>query len=73
LQFVDEGHTMVYLGDFGGFFFSKSLFQGLLSSNELRVRFTPFLGNTVETVSFDVRGLGSEISKLTNCDWPKGK
>jgi hypothetical protein len=71
LMFHDAGHTVVYLGDFGGFFFSRSLFLSVLRANQLRVRFNPLSGNTVETVTFDVRGLEAALAMLGKCEWPK--
>ena len=72
-QFTDVEHRVFYLGDFFGFYFSKGFFQDMLNAKELRIRYSPLLGDVTETLTFDVAGLRAAIRKLDKCDWPEAQ
>lgn len=67
----DKDGTAFYMGDFSGFYFSGGFFKSLLQSKQVRIRYSPLLGNNVETVTFDVAGFADALAKLSRCDWPR--
>jgi hypothetical protein len=67
----DKDGTAFYMGDFGGFYFSEGFFKSMLQSKQVRIRYSPLLGNNVETVTFDVAGFADALAKLSHCDWPR--
>lgn len=71
LMFFDAGHTTVYLGGFSAFYFNSGFFKRLLLATEVRIRFEPLQGNTVETVTFHVENLAEAVEMLPTCKWPR--
>lgn len=71
LMFYDAGHTTVYLGGFSAFYFNSGFFKRLLLATEVRIRFEPLQGNTVETVTFHVENLAEAVESLPACKWPR--
>lgn len=69
-DFLDVEHRTLYLGDFWGFFFSKSFFAELLNAKTVTFRYTPMLGDYVETVTFHVAALRAALLRMGKCDWP---
>jgi hypothetical protein len=67
----DKSGTTFYVGDFSGFYFSGGFFKSMLQSRQVRIRYSPLLGDNVETATFDVVGFADALPKLSACDWPR--
>jgi hypothetical protein len=68
---LDKNGTAFYMGDFSGFYFSGGFFKSMLQSKQVRIRYSPLLGNNVATAAFDIAGFAEVLPKLSRCDWPR--
>jgi hypothetical protein len=51
--------------------YDDDFLKTMLRSRELKVRFTTLVGSEVETVGFNLQGLGLALPQLSDCSWPK--